>query len=726
MKRNLMVFLLLVALLFSTQVVAAEDATIKVVLNGKKINFDVPPTVINGRTMVPVRAIFESLNATVEWDGETETITSYKDDTKIILKLNNNVMSVNGKNITLDVPASAIDNRTLVPVRAISEAFGCKVAWDATTKTVVIDDAVDLNANDVIGSNRDAKPIEWDYDYYMNTIGERISVGYDSVAIVDPNNNLFGWGNNTQGYFPIEKEFITRPLLVRENVTKAAIGNDFFVVLFTDGTVRFYKDKAEIKLTFPNKITNIACGKNHCLALDKDGNVYGWGANEGNVLALSNIDYVESPQKILSNVEMISAGTDSSFFLLKNKTLISTKALDLVKSEKIGIAPITKETIKYAEFVSDIPKIYQFGLSIDSFIYSNPVLKLFSNEKVLIMFPKNYASYGEKQESFDYTKVVLTKTAELKIVDSDLYVSGDITSYKYNDAKLMDDVEYVVSLECGACLVVLKDGSVWTFGKNENYALGDGKKNNSRSPIPVLSLFPELSESNTDAVKISVLSADDFTDGYNIEVQFEDDAGNIITPSGLVTVEVYSNGESLYYENVYLNNKDYKKQVATIILPSHKLKSYSESGEAYITFKNAYTLSDKVCSIGNLPQEDITFSDVVAVIKDYISDIQYERNFTLYDYNYNGEINSITKIHGFKITDVKISYSDNLRVWFNVRGTVVGDDYCVIKAKCYDAYGYVIGAPVVLIEKVANGEEFYLEDSFFVPLGTKRVEFVAD
>ena len=342
------------------------------------------------------------------------------------------------------------------------------------------------------------------------------------------------------------------------------------------------------------------------------------------------------------------------------------------------------------------------------------------------MFPQSYAFYGKNEKEFDYSKFILEKDAYLRIVNSDLYVNGSVSNYNFKNIKLMNDVKYVKSLKCGAFLVVLNDGSVWTFGNNENYALGDGKKTNSYYPATILALFPELSESDMDPLEISVLSSDDYTDGYNINVQFKDSSGNIVTPCGLAMVEIYSLGESIYHENIYLTEKSYKNQIATIILPSHKVKSYSKNGEISITFKDSYTLSDAICSITNLPEDDITLSDVIDVIKDYISDIQYDKTYTLTSYNYFGQPTKITQIDGFKITDDKISYSDNLRVWGNIRGKIIGSDNCIISARCYDADGYVVAAPLIVAKTVSDGEEFYLEDYFYVPIGTKRIELFVD
>lgn len=111
---------------------------IKVVINGQIVNFDVPPQVINGRTLVPFRKIFETLGATVEWDPATKTVSGTRKDTKVVLKIDSTDASVNGESKKLDVAPTIRDGRTLVPARFISESLGATVDWNQDTGTVVI------------------------------------------------------------------------------------------------------------------------------------------------------------------------------------------------------------------------------------------------------------------------------------------------------------------------------------------------------------------------------------------------------------------------------------------------------------------------------------------------------------------------------------------------------------------------------------------------------------
>lgn len=111
---------------------------ISVVVDGKAIAFDQPPIVENNRTLVPMRAIFEAIGAEIFWNESTQTVTATKGSTTIVIQIGNNIMTKNGGEIALDIPAKLINSRTLVPVRAISEAFGATVKWDEENNTVLI------------------------------------------------------------------------------------------------------------------------------------------------------------------------------------------------------------------------------------------------------------------------------------------------------------------------------------------------------------------------------------------------------------------------------------------------------------------------------------------------------------------------------------------------------------------------------------------------------------
>ena len=115
-----------------------EDNKISVTINEIPREFDVMPIIENGRTLVPMRAIFETLGATILWDEATRTVTAAKGETVVMLQIDNPTAWVNGEATSLDSPAKIVDGRTLVPIRFVAETLGCNVDWENDTRTVII------------------------------------------------------------------------------------------------------------------------------------------------------------------------------------------------------------------------------------------------------------------------------------------------------------------------------------------------------------------------------------------------------------------------------------------------------------------------------------------------------------------------------------------------------------------------------------------------------------
>ena len=114
---------------------------ITVYLNGVDLLFETPPIIRNDRTMVPMRKIFETLGAKVSWDGEARKVSAVKGDVAVELVIGENTAFINGEATELDAPALILDNRTLVPLRFVAEAFDCDVSWDNAFRRVIINTA---------------------------------------------------------------------------------------------------------------------------------------------------------------------------------------------------------------------------------------------------------------------------------------------------------------------------------------------------------------------------------------------------------------------------------------------------------------------------------------------------------------------------------------------------------------------------------------------------------
>jgi hypothetical protein len=103
------------------------------------VNFYVHPIIENNHTLVPFRGIFEALDATVDWEAETRKVMAQLGDTTIELTIDSSTAYVNGESIELDIPPRIVNERTLVPLRFIAENFGFDVFWDEHAWAILIE-----------------------------------------------------------------------------------------------------------------------------------------------------------------------------------------------------------------------------------------------------------------------------------------------------------------------------------------------------------------------------------------------------------------------------------------------------------------------------------------------------------------------------------------------------------------------------------------------------------
>lgn len=116
--------------------VAAPD--VHVFVDGQPVAFDVPPQIDNGRVLVPLRGVFERLGATVDWNNQAQTVYAQRGATYISLVIGSPQAIVDGQPVPIDAPAMLVGDRTMVPLRFVSQTLGSTVNWDASSSTVAI------------------------------------------------------------------------------------------------------------------------------------------------------------------------------------------------------------------------------------------------------------------------------------------------------------------------------------------------------------------------------------------------------------------------------------------------------------------------------------------------------------------------------------------------------------------------------------------------------------
>lgn len=138
--KNLKRFFLVIGLLLALSFGLNAEGELKLWIDGEYVVGDVSPTIVNDRTLVPLRMISEKLGIELIWNEIDRTITLNKEETVIVFKFGDSNYTVQGENKTLDAAPQIISDRTFVPLRVIAEVFGKNVDWDANNRTAIVGD----------------------------------------------------------------------------------------------------------------------------------------------------------------------------------------------------------------------------------------------------------------------------------------------------------------------------------------------------------------------------------------------------------------------------------------------------------------------------------------------------------------------------------------------------------------------------------------------------------
>ncbi len=119
---------------------AYAETKIRALLNGKEIIFDQAPVIENGTTLVPVRAILEALGLELQYDAKTKAILAKNSEIEIAMQINNKNAYIDRVQVQMEVPAKIINSRTMVPIRFLAEAMELEVSWDGKSKIIYINE----------------------------------------------------------------------------------------------------------------------------------------------------------------------------------------------------------------------------------------------------------------------------------------------------------------------------------------------------------------------------------------------------------------------------------------------------------------------------------------------------------------------------------------------------------------------------------------------------------
>ena len=162
MKKKLVAIILALVLMTAALPVGAAFAAsgdITLIIDGNRQSPSVPPRVVNGVTLVPLRIISETLGADVGWNSANRTATITTAAYTVVFTINSKDFTVNGARKTLDEAPQIVDGSTLVPIRAFAESIGATVNYNASSRTATIDYFTKMSGTLTISGSTTAQPI---------------------------------------------------------------------------------------------------------------------------------------------------------------------------------------------------------------------------------------------------------------------------------------------------------------------------------------------------------------------------------------------------------------------------------------------------------------------------------------------------------------------------------------------------------------------------------------
>jgi hypothetical protein len=171
----LLLSVLISAALLPTAALAGEAKEITIKVDGQVVALDVRPVIRGGRTLVPLRGVFEKLGAWVDWLPASREAVITRNGHTAMVKLGSNIAIVDGRTVTMDAVAEIVSERTLVPLRFLSESMGARAIWLGRTRTVEILDLDKLAP--------EQKQLLAAFDNLQNARGTRQKTEYASASI---------------------------------------------------------------------------------------------------------------------------------------------------------------------------------------------------------------------------------------------------------------------------------------------------------------------------------------------------------------------------------------------------------------------------------------------------------------------------------------------------------------------------------------------------------------
>ncbi|MBJ6360782.1 copper amine oxidase N-terminal domain-containing protein [Paenibacillus sp. MAHUQ-46] len=615
----------------------AAPSSIRIYIDGTELQTDQGAATINYRTLVPLRAIFEALDAKVTWNNNTQTVVARKNGVTVTLTIGSKIATIDDQTVYMDVAARTLNNRTLVPVRFVSEALGEEVIWDEASKNVYIKTSSKTYAPSnvsatVAGQQGDGRDIEVNFskardeanlDHYRIyvvksrnassfTVGKALSQSSSNYTVVskdgrDKKQTLYSNSRDTDGDYITSNQAYAVFVLAVGNGDQAALSQPSSYVTLSSNQaaasnvqvniISSYGDGRDLSISF-NKAQNDNYVSNYRVFVVKTQDVNNFNATAATNVSSSNYTTVYKTGSSNLSVSLGSSARDTSGDSIR--TGVSYRAFVLA---------VTNNSGQQASQLSAGSSV--FNLSTTNTAPTVPVVSSVDNSN----------SYGDGRDlmvkfnrSSDESKVGSYRIFAVKSSQSgnfNLSTANDVKSSNYTTAN-KNGSNQSVALGSGTKDVqgnVLKRGESYRFFVMAvgNTNAGFNNSLSSSSGLVTLSLLPSVSVISN----LRVSDDSDYGDGRDLTVSFNkpSDEWNIshyriivvkASDSSSFNLTAANNLSSSNYTTIYSTNSSTQ---TTSLASSARDSSgeYIRSGVAYRVFvlsvsNNSYSTANNLSS----------------------------------------------------------------------------------------------------------------------------------
>lgn len=371
------------------------EGVVSVKVNGEGVVSDVPPIILGNYTLVPARAIFEKMGAEVLWNEAESKVTVKLGSDVIELKVNSNIANVNGKQLTMPMPAKVVNNRTLIPVRFVAESLGMLVDWDDATRTVSIKrQAKVTNVTTAVDSNIFRITVEGDGDlssYSAFTLenNDRIVVDISNTTLLSDDMKVQVAPNDTVTAVRLGQNY-QKPSIARI-VADVANKGRYTVKLSDDKKKLFIDVECGPAIVSAPKVNYGIDSMEVILPIDKTRSAYTYSVGERGQY------YIEIPKAAFKDIPSSILPTTSELVKAVNFSNVDDKARLTIQHSKPVLTQVINESgslrivfmsakaAKVEYSYDKVPKI-SFVNSVTSQNYFRYVTRKEGNSLVLRVF----------------------------------------------------------------------------------------------------------------------------------------------------------------------------------------------------------------------------------------------------------------------------------------------------------------------------------------------------